>query len=69
MNLGKSLCRPVCHSGSFARLIAYSIETVSRTFTKLKAEGLIALPTPNRVEIRNRDALEDFAAGQAGSDF
>jgi len=52
-----------------ADYLGLTTETVSRTFTKLKNEGLIALPTPNHVEIRDRDALEDFAAGQAACDF
>lgn len=48
-----------------ADYLGLTTETVSRTFTKLKLEGLIALPTPNHVEIRDRDRLEDFAAGQS----
>jgi CRP-like cAMP-binding protein len=47
-----------------ADYLGLTIETVSRTFTKFKTEGLIALPTTYRVEIRDRDQLEDFASGQ-----
>jgi CRP/FNR family transcriptional regulator len=47
-----------------ADYLGLTTETVSRTFTKLKTEGLIALPTTYRVEIRDRDQLEDFASGQ-----
>lgn len=47
-----------------ADYLGLTTETVSRTFTKLKTEGLIALPTPNHVEILERERLEDFAAGQ-----
>jgi CRP/FNR family transcriptional regulator len=48
-----------------ADYLGLTVETVSRTFTKLRVEGLIALPTPNRVEIRDREQLEDFAYGQS----
>jgi CRP/FNR family transcriptional regulator len=44
--------------------LGLTIETVSRTLSKLKAEGLIALPMPTRLEIRDRDRLEDMAAGE-----
>ncbi len=47
-----------------ADYLGLTTETVSRTFTKLKNESLIALPTPNHVEILDRGRLEDFAAGQ-----
>ncbi len=50
-----------------ADYIGLTTETVSRTFTKLKTEGLIALPTPNCVKIHDRARLEDFATGQSGS--
>jgi CRP/FNR family transcriptional regulator, anaerobic regulatory protein len=52
-----------------ADYLGLTTETVSRTFTKLKTEELIALPTPNRVEIRDRDQLEGFAAGQSDSEI
>jgi CRP/FNR family transcriptional regulator, anaerobic regulatory protein len=52
-----------------ADYLGLTTETVSRTFTKLKVDGLISLPTPNHVEIRDRDQLEDFATGQVDSDF
>lgn len=38
-------------------------ETVSRLFTRLKSLSLISLPSPNRVIIRDRDALERIARG------
>jgi CRP-like cAMP-binding protein len=47
-----------------ADYLGLTIETVSRTLSKLKAEGLIALPMPTRLEIRDRDRLEDMAAGE-----
>jgi CRP/FNR family transcriptional regulator len=39
-------------------------EAVCRTLTKLKQDGVIALPTVARIEIRDRDHLEDLAAGE-----
>jgi CRP/FNR family transcriptional regulator len=47
-----------------ADYLGLTIETVSRTLTKLKQDGLIALPTPSRIEIRDRDQLEELAAGE-----
>lgn len=55
--------------GDIADYLGLTTETVSRTFTKLKTMGLIGLPTPNRVEIRDRDQLEDFAIGQSDADL
>lgn len=49
--------------------LGLTIETVSRTLTRLKQDGLIALPAPNRIEIRDRDQLEELAAGESGTDF
>jgi CRP/FNR family transcriptional regulator len=49
--------------------LGLTIETVSRTFSKLKAEGLIALPTPTRLEIRDRQRLADVAAGECYVDY
>jgi len=52
-----------------ADYLGLTVETVSRTFTKLKLQGLIALPTSNHVQILDRDQLEDFASGQRGSEL
>lgn len=52
-----------------ADYLGLTIETVSRTFTKLRQDGLIALPTPAHVEIRDRDRLEELAAGESDTDF
>ncbi len=60
----KDVAVPMARS-DIADYLGLTTETVSRTFTKLKNEGLIALPTPNHVEILGRERLEDFAAGQA----
>ena len=54
--------------GDIADYLGLTVETVSRTFTKLRIEGAIALPTANHVAIRDRDQLEDFASGQSEPD-
>lgn len=46
-----------------ADYLGLTIETVSRTLTKLKQVGLIALPASNRLKIRDRNQLEKLAAG------
>jgi CRP/FNR family transcriptional regulator len=46
-----------------ADYLGLTVETVSRTFTKLKRERVIALPTATCVEIRDRDRLEEIAEG------
>jgi CRP/FNR family transcriptional regulator len=65
---GDEVAVPMSRS-DIADYLGLTTETVSRTFTKLKTLGLIALPTPNRVEIRDRDQLEDFAIGQTEAAF
>jgi CRP/FNR family transcriptional regulator len=47
-----------------ADYLGLTIETVSRTLTKLKAEGLVDIPSANTVTIRRHDALEDIASGE-----
>jgi CRP/FNR family transcriptional regulator, anaerobic regulatory protein len=49
--------------------LGLTIETVSRTFTKLRQDGLIALISPARIEIHDRDQLEQVAAGEIVSDL
>jgi len=53
--------------GDIADYLGLTVETVSRTFTKLKNDGLIKLPSPASVEILDVQHLEDLAAG-AGDD-
>lgn len=43
--------------------LGLTIETVSRTFTKLKTLGLIELPQSNHVRLVDRSQLESLAAG------
>lgn len=46
--------------------LGLTIETVSRTFTKLKAIGLIELPQSNRVKLVDLAQLERLGAGEDG---
>lgn len=46
-----------------ADYLGLTIETVSRTLTQLKREGIIELTTHTKVVIEDRGALEDLAAG------
>jgi CRP/FNR family transcriptional regulator len=41
-----------------ADYLGLTIETVSRVFSQFRRKGMIALPTAQRVELRDRDALE-----------
>jgi CRP-like cAMP-binding protein len=49
-----------------ADYLGLTIETVSRKFTQLKRSGVIELPIPACVQIRDRAALETIAAGGEG---
>jgi CRP/FNR family transcriptional regulator, anaerobic regulatory protein len=51
-----------------ADYLGLTIETVSRTLSKLRQQGVIALLTATRIAIRDRDRLEDLAAGESGAD-
>ncbi len=44
-----------------ADVLGLTIETVSRQLTRLKAEGVVALPSRREVEIIDRDALQRLA--------
>jgi len=46
-----------------ADYLGLTIETVSRTFTRLRGEKLIETPTPSEVVIRNHAGLERLATG------
>jgi CRP/FNR family transcriptional regulator len=48
-----------------ADYLGLTVETVSRTFSRLKHDGLIALQTPNCIHIRDRERLEELAVGDA----
>ncbi|MGE0416979.1 MAG: Crp/Fnr family transcriptional regulator [Acetobacteraceae bacterium] len=49
--------------GDIADYLGLTIETVSRTLTKLRTEGLIEIPSATEVAIRDREALEAVAGG------
>jgi CRP-like cAMP-binding protein len=44
--------------------LGLTIETVSRTFSKLKAMGLIELPQSHRVRLLDIASLTDLAEGE-----
>ena len=48
--------------------LGLTIETVSRSLTQLRREGIIALPTANQVVILKRAALERLQQGYDGAD-
>lgn len=43
--------------GDIADFLGLTVETVSRTFTRLRSENLIALPQPDKVHIADPDGL------------
>jgi len=55
--------------GDIADYLGLTVETVSRTMTRLRQDGLIALPTSARVLVLDRNALESLAAGDSGLMF
>lgn len=54
--------------GDIADYLGLTVETVSRTLTRLKQDALIALRVASRVVIRDRDGLESLAAGECGEE-
>ncbi len=50
-----------------ADFLSLTVETVSRTFTKLRQNGIIDLVHSSLVVIKDRPALEQLAAGEAKS--
>ena len=55
--------------GDIADYLGLTMETVSRTLTILKHQGLIAIPTPARIQLIDRDRLEEIAAGECGENL
>ncbi len=51
--------------GDIADYLGLTIETVSRTLTRLRAEGLIEIPSQSEVVIRDPEALGSLADGLA----
>ncbi len=46
--------------------LGLSTETTSRTLTQLTKDGLIEIPTPPRIVLRQKDMLEEIAEGEVG---
>ena len=59
----ESLLRLPMSRGDIGDFLGLTVETVSRTVTKLKADGLIALREGNVVELRDLDGLVEIAEG------
>ena len=49
--------------GDIADYLGLTVETVSRTFTRLKSQGVIALPESHRIVLADRERLEVLAEG------
>ncbi len=56
------LALPMCRA-DIADYLGLTIETVSRTFTRLKADNVISLPEHNRVRVNDMAALHRLAEG------
>lgn len=52
-----------------ADYLGLTIETVSRTLTKLKQDGLITLLAPTRIKICGLGQLEELAEGESGTNL
>jgi CRP/FNR family transcriptional regulator len=59
---GERLTLPMTR-GDIADYLGLTIETVSRTLTRLRGDGMIEIPSINDVVIRRRAALEQLAGG------
>ncbi len=49
--------------GDIADYLGLTVETVSRTFTRLRFDGVIELPESHRVVLAKRERLEELAEG------
>jgi CRP/FNR family transcriptional regulator len=48
-----------------ADYLGLTVETISRTLTRLRAERLIDMVSPTEIVLRNHAALEELAAGMS----
>jgi len=55
--------------GDIADYLGLTVETVSRTLTRLRQDGLIALPVPARIRVIDRKGLESLASGDLADLF
>lgn len=62
VGVAEKLYVPMSRS-DIADYLGLTTETVSRTFTVMKNEGLISLPHVHEIILTNREALEDLAEG------
>lgn len=61
---GQSIRVPMTR-GDIADYLGLTIETVSRTLTKLKRERVISLPQAAEIKLMNRERLEELASGDS----
>ena len=59
---GDELSLPMTRA-DIADFLGLTVETVSRTFSRLKASKIIGLPVPDKVQLLDRRRLESVAAG------
>jgi CRP/FNR family transcriptional regulator len=48
-----------------ADYLGLTVETISRTMSRLRLEGLIDMPSPTEIVLRDYEALKELAAGMA----
>ena len=65
IRIGKRIMLPMGR-GDIADHLGLTMETVSRTFTKLRQQGLIALPHLNVVEVLDCEGLQKLANSELG---
>ena len=53
--------------GDIADYLGLTVETVSRTLTRLRQDGLIALPISARIRVLDRKGLQNLASGDSST--
>jgi len=59
---GRHILLPMART-DIADYLGLTVETVSRTMTRLRKERLIEMPSPTEIVLRNPDGLRELAAG------